>query len=96
MKITIGRDRAAAILALSGTFDFATHTEFKEAYERWLEAHDVSEIHIDLGGVSALDASAPGMLLVLRERARAAGKRITVANARPLMQEALALTSFYD
>ena len=96
MRITSERRNARAVLALSGTFGFASRVEFKAAYERHLATPEVTEIHIDMHGVQALDASAPGMLLVLRERGRAAGKRITIGNEQPLIKEALALIAFYD
>jgi anti-anti-sigma factor len=96
MRITSERRNARAVLALSGTFGFSSRVEFKAAYDRHLAAPDVKEIHIDLRGVQAMDASAPGMLLVLRERGRAAGKRITIGNEQPLIKEALALIAFYD
>jgi anti-anti-sigma factor len=96
MKITIERRPSAVVMALCGTFDFSAREAFNNAYEHWLAQPDVHEIRVDLHGVGALDASAPGMLLVLRERARDLGKRLSLANARASVKEALALTALLD
>jgi len=96
MKITTLRWPGAAVLALSGTFDASTRADFRDACERWLDVPEVREIRVDLRDVRALDASVPGILLLARERARAAGKDLRVANARATVEEALALSAFYD
>jgi anti-anti-sigma factor len=96
MKITTERRQAAAVMALCGTFDFSARGAFKDAYEHWLAQPDIHEIRVDLHGVCALDASAPGMLLVLRERARDLGKRLSLANAHAAVKEALSLTALLD
>jgi anti-anti-sigma factor len=87
---------AAAVLTLLGIVDFEARGAFRDAYEPWLAVPEIREIHVDLDGVQRLDASVPGMLLLLRERARAAGKRFIVSNAQPPMREALTLASLLD
>jgi anti-anti-sigma factor len=56
-----------AILYLKDRFDLLVYEEFKLAFSRYLGA--VRYFRIDLSGVTNLDSSALGMLLLLRERA---------------------------
>lgn len=68
-------------IRLQGRFDFDVHRAFREAFKTALAANDVREVEIDLSGVTYMDSSALGMLLLSRENASTVGK--TVALARP-------------
>ena len=69
-------------IRLTGRFDFSAHRAFRESYAESLRASGVKELEIDLGGVDYMDSSALGMLLMLREKAQAANKRVSLANCR--------------
>lgn len=84
-----------ATLALSGRFDFNVHREFKEAYMALLNEAAVQAIEISLAGVDYLDSSALGMLLMLRERAQAAGKQISLSNPNSMVMQVLDIANFH-
>lgn len=69
-----------AIINMTGRFDFNLQRDFKEAYDPHLNNVGVSAIEINLAGVDYLDSSALGMLLMLRERAAAAGKSLKLCS----------------
>ena len=89
VKIVSRRNHDCATVALSGTFDFTARALFRNAYEQWLAAPDVRELVVDLREVSVSDSTVPGMLLVLRERARRSGKAVRVRTADPVVDAVL-------
>ena len=54
-------------IKVNGRFDFSSHQEFRDAYEK--VASSVDTYNVDLSGTSYLDSSALGMLLLLRDHA---------------------------
>ena len=89
MEIRSTLDNAHARIALGGRFDFSSHREFREVTEQLLTKGSVSSMEIDLGAVSYLDSSALGMLLMLRDKARAASCEIRLANCSAPVRQVL-------
>lgn len=83
-----------AVLRLAGRFDFHSHRDFRGAYELALEDRTVREIEIDFHEVDYLDSSALGMLLLLREKAEAVGKSVTLARLRGTVKQVLEIANF--
>lgn len=83
-----------AVLNLNGRFDFHSHRDFRAAYESALEAAGVREIEINFADVDYLDSSALGMLLLLREKAEALGKRVVLAGLRGTVKQVLDIANF--
>ena len=54
----------------------------------------MSELEIDLGEVDYLDSSALGMLLMLREKAQAANKKIVLSNCKGSVRQVLEIANF--
>ena len=71
-----------------------TVEEFREAVDTALQNKDVESVVIELGGVEYLDSSALGMLLMLRDRAIAAKKSLSLANPRGMVKQALEIARF--
>ena len=94
MEITTEVHDGVATIALAGAFDFASRRAFKRECARHLAGGEVGTLDIDLAGV-AHDTTLPGLLLVVREHARGAGKRLQVRNADAATEAALALTAFF-
>ncbi|MCC7081642.1 MAG: STAS domain-containing protein [Burkholderiales bacterium] len=94
MQTFVHTDGGVAKIQLRGRFDFGSHREFKTSYEAPLGASEVSELHIDMGGVEYLDSSALGMLLILKERAGASNKRIAITNCRGAVRQVLDIANF--
>jgi len=70
-----------ATVKLEGRFTFEHHADFKAATRQAMEAQGVHDLELDFSGVSYMDSSALGMLLLLREKAEAKG--ITVSLLKP-------------
>ena len=94
MQITLKTERNRATVRLVGRFEFSMHREFREAVDTVLQDNDVDSVVIELAGVEYLDSSALGMLLMLRDRANAARKTLTLANPRGMVKQALEIARF--
>jgi two-component system chemotaxis response regulator CheB len=81
-------------IRLNGRFDFSAHRAFRESYVASLSDARVSEVEIDLGAVDYIDSSALGMLLMLREKAQAAKKSVTLANCTGAVRQMLDIAKF--
>ena len=83
-----------ASIRLNGRFDFSAHRAFRESWSEALAAGEVRELEIDLAAVDYLDSSALGMLLMLREKAQAANKAVSLANCRAAVRQVLDMADF--
>ena len=84
----------AVIISLSGRFDFNCHREFRAVMAEAMKYETVAGIRIDLREASYIDSSALGMMLMLREEARAAGRTVTLAGAQGAVKELLEIANF--
>lgn len=94
MQISQRIDASAARLGLEGRFDFHSHRDFRTAYEAVLADAAVRDITIDFARVDYLDSSALGMLLLLREKAEAGGKKVKLANLSGAVKQVLEIANF--
>lgn len=94
MMITQRTENAIARLSLDGRFDFHSHRDFRSAYDGLLSDPEVREILIDFGRVDYLDSSALGMLLLLREKAEAVGKKVKLTNLTGSVKQVLEIANF--
>jgi anti-anti-sigma factor len=83
-----------AVVRLQGRFDFSAHRELRDCCGKLLDAAEVNELDIDFGGVDYLDSSALGMLLLLKERADAARKRVALHNCKGTVRQVLDIANF--
>lgn len=94
METNVSIDAGRATIHLVGRFDFNAHREFRQVSENALERADVREVKIDLGRVEYLDSSALGMLLMLRDRAKAANKQVALINCVRNVRQVLDIANF--
>lgn len=94
METDICAKDGRAVIRLVGRFDVSGRRAFREAVEQALEPGDVREVEVDLGGVAYLDSSALGMLLVLRDKARAANRGVTLVNCKGGVKQVLDIANF--
>lgn len=94
MQANVTTDSGSADVKLSGRFDFNAHREFRSAYEPIVADATVRALNIDMGGVEYLDSSALGMLLMLRDKAGAANKALTLSNVRGAVKQVLDIANF--
>ncbi|MCW5619942.1 MAG: STAS domain-containing protein [Burkholderiales bacterium] len=81
-------------ISLNGRFDFSAHRIFRESYAPSLESKEIKEVEIDLGSVDYLDSSALGMLLMLREKAQAVNKSVSLSNCQQAVRQVLDIANF--
>lgn len=94
MEIKQTKNGNHAVLSLGGRFDFNAHREFKEAYTTLLAENAIQSMEVNLSSVDYLDSSALGMLLMLRERAQAANKQISLSHPNPTVVKILDIANF--
>lgn len=94
MLITEKTADHVARLSLEGRFDFHSHRDFRSAYDALLSRPEVRDITVDFAKVDYLDSSALGMLLLLREKAEASGKKVKLANLTGSVKQVLEIANF--
>lgn len=93
MQTNVTSRDSNTVIVLQGRFDFNTHREFRDAVERALQ-EAAPDIRVDLAGVEYLDSSALGMLLMLRDKAKGAGKTVALANPRGAVRQVIDIANF--
>lgn len=83
-----------AVIRLGGRLDFSAHRVFRDAVDKALGHADVAEVTVDLSDVTYLDSSALGMLLMLRERAKALSCTADIVGASGGVRQVLDVASF--
>ncbi len=94
MQTNVSIKDGEATLKLSGRFDFNAHRDFRNAYEPLMSDATVRGVTIDLRSVDYLDSSALGMLLMVRDKAGVANKKLTLANAQSGVKQVLDIANF--
>lgn len=90
-NVTVGDTNA--VIRLEGRFDFNAHRDFREAADTVL-AGPATPIAVDFAGVDYVDSSALGMLLMLRDRARNAGRDVTLVACHGAVRQVLDIANF--
>lgn len=93
MQANVSVRDGKTVIVLQGRFDFNAHREFREAVDQAVK-EAASGIQVDLAGVDYLDSSALGMLLMLRDKAKGAGKEVVLANARGSVKQVIDIANF--
>ncbi len=89
---TVSADGAQVTVYIQGRFDFSSHQEFRNAYEKL--AKTPSRFRVDLQGTSYLDSSALGMLLLLRDHAGGERADIEIVNCSQDVKKILLISNF--
>ena len=93
LQIDIKSANDVFVITLAGSFVFNTHRDFRKAREDALESSNIS-IEIDMDKVEYLDSTALGMLLLLREKANACNRKVTLTHCHDFVQEVLNIANF--
>ncbi len=94
MQIKVTTNGETATLSMNGRFDFNSHREFRAASDEALAAAGVNQIDIDMDNVEYLDSSALGMLLLMREKANNAKRKLSLTNCKGIVQQVLEVANF--
>lgn len=90
-NLTVADGRAT--VRLQGRFDFNAHRDFRDIVDQAMAA-TAREIHIDMSAVDYLDSSALGMLLMLRDKAKTAGREVALSNCSGAVKQVLDIANF--
>jgi anti-anti-sigma factor len=85
-----------ARVAMNGKFDFNVHRAFKQACDDALAKDDVVALNVDLREVVYMDSAALGMLLLLRDKAKAARKTVCICTQPGMVRDILRVAHFQD
>jgi len=69
-----------ATLRLEGRFELSAHRDLGNSCDSALATHGVNELELDLAGIEHFDRSGLGVLLLMKERADIAHKRMILSN----------------
>ncbi len=94
MDASVHSSDEAAVIRLAGRFDFNAHREFRDAVDKSLATGAGKQIRVELGGVTYLDSSALGMLLMLRDKAKAANRPVSLSGAQGTVKQVLDIANF--
>ena len=84
-----------ARLILNGRFDFNSHSVFNQSADSLLKNAGIDELELDFEQVKYIDSSAMGILLLFKERAKAASKSIALVNCKGSVAQVLELSNFH-
>lgn len=89
--VEVVEEGAQPIIRIHGQFDFLLNADFRDAYRRFPpESHFI----LDMTDVEAIDSSALGMLLMLREYAGDEAARIVLRGLSEDVRRVLELSNF--
>jgi len=94
MEANVSIAENTTVIRLSGRFDFNSHREFRDAVDAAMAEGTKGDVQVDLGAVDYLDSSALGMLLMLRDKARSAGRSVSLANCRGAVRQVIEIANF--
>lgn len=83
------------LCALSGMLTYNSYSTFRPLLDA-VETHGGGDVVLDLGDLHFLDSNGLGMLLVLKERIVAAGRRMHLINVQPRVDKVLVHTRTLD
>ncbi len=96
MPVTLNLQSGNCTVAISGKFTFDIHRQFREYSEQALDQPDCKHLDMDLSGVEYLDSSALGMLLLVRDKATALGKKVRLKGATGTTLQILQTVKFTE
>jgi len=82
------------LIRLNGRFDFSARDTFMARIRQIISAAEPAEVRIDMAGVSYIDSSALGMLLMARDIARQRDRELSLGAMQPMVRQALDTAQF--
>ncbi|HJV22943.1 MAG TPA: STAS domain-containing protein [Holophagaceae bacterium] len=84
----------STVLELSGRFTFEDHPTFKKALTDLWERTGTRTLILDFSALSYLDSSALGLMLLMRERAAAAGVKLVIRRPSEAVRRLILVVNF--
>ncbi|KMT56819.1 STAS domain-containing protein [Pseudomonas fildesensis] len=88
----VSLDGTTLTIAIKGRFDFGSHQDFRNSYERFYKVPDT--YIVNLKETTYMDSSALGMLLLLRDHAGGDEAEVRVINSSSDVRKILAISNF--
>jgi len=95
MNNSNANDPSMVTLKPKGRFDFNYFREFRSSYDEALTQEKIKRVVIDLKDVQYIDSAALGILLLLRDKANAMGKKVELANLQGTVKDVLEIANFH-
>lgn len=92
IKVNNSSDGKSVTIAVSGSFQFSLHREFRDSYASITQSG--TEFRINLSATEYMDSSALGMLLLLKEHATKHQGSVVIAGVTPAIRRVLEIASF--
>jgi anti-anti-sigma factor len=94
MSLTCAVTDDGAVIRLKGRFDFNAHREFRGATSDALSRVTAPELRLDFSGVDYMDSAALGMLLILHDHAKRAGRTVAITGCSGMVKGVIEISSF--
>ena len=78
----VNRGDDGFLIRVDGVFDYTLHTDFKDVINKIKEEAPLS-CTVDMSGVSSMDSSALGMMMLLRSELISTGQVIDIVHCQP-------------
>jgi HptB-dependent secretion and biofilm anti anti-sigma factor len=86
------KDNGTVTIRLHGRFDFTSSQGFRKAYEAVPKGG--AAFIVDMTDVTAIDSSALGLLVILKEYAGGSTGQVRILGCRPEIKKVLAIANF--
>ena len=94
MKFTSQIEDQTGTVKLEGRFTFETHPAFKSCAQSLLDTAKLSRVVLDMEGVTYMDASSLGMILLLRETTETRCLGLALRRPSPSVRRLLEIVQF--
>ena len=94
MKFTSQIEDQTGTVKLEGRFTFETHPAFKSCTQGLMDTRNLSRVVLDMEGVSYMDASSLGMILLLRESTEIRNLGLALKRPSPSVRRLLEIVQF--
>ncbi|RMH36148.1 MAG: anti-sigma factor antagonist [Nitrospirae bacterium] len=92
MQVSERQEGDATIVKLEGRFDFANRRVFKDTIDR-VQSSSSQRVILDLEGVSFVDSSALGLLVIAHQQFKTRQQRLSLAHPQPYVRQVLELAN---
>ncbi len=93
MQITLNTSGDRLVMTLRGRFEFSVRRQFDRAIQDVL-ASPCHQLQVSLREVEYMDSSALGMLLVMRDKLNAVGKKASLVDAQGMVKKIIEVANF--
>ena len=96
MQTSTEINNGRATLKLEGRFESSAHCDFRTSCDSVLDTAEVKELELDLAGVNYFDGPGLGVLLLLKERADIARKRMILSNCQDPVKQLIDIANLKE